>query len=128
MKKIEINNVFPHIDNVNVQSIKLYYLDILENTCDDLWTNIYNHFKERTKVVLDGGGVLVTSDHAATLTDGPTIFITEEPEKIGKFYLNQAKIPKEYLENINRCIDFNNTLNGKIVVLEKSLEDKMKKI
>jgi len=126
-KKIEINNVFPHIDNVNVQSIKLYYLDILENTCDDLWTNIYNHFKERTKVVLDGGGVLVTSDHAATLTDGPTIFITEEPEKIGKFYLNQAKIPKEYLENINRCIDFNNTLNGKIVVLEKSLEDKMKK-
>lgn len=92
-----------------------------------MWPDIYSHFMCREKPCLPNGGVLVTSDHAALLTEGPTIFITEEPEKIAKFYLNQSKIPKEYLDNINRCIDFNNTINRKISDLEKNLEDKMKK-
>jgi hypothetical protein len=126
-QRLEIDRVFPDLDAVDVQSIKLYYIDILENVCDDMWTEIYTHFKGREHVVLPQGGVLVTSDHAATLTEGPTIFITEEPEKIAMFYLNQSKIPKEYLDNINRCIDSNNRINHKIADLEKSLEDKLKK-
>ena len=125
--RLKLENVFTDLDNVNVQNIKLYYIDILENICDDMWPDIYSHFMCREKPCLPNGGVLVTSDHAALLTEGPTIFITEEPEKIAKFYLNQSKIPKEYLDNINRCIDFNNTINRKISDLEKNLEDKMKK-
>jgi hypothetical protein len=125
--RLKIENVFVDLDSVSVQNIKLYYIDILENICDEMWCDIYTYFTSRDKPQLPKGGVLVTSDHAALLTEGPTIFITEEPEKIAKFYLNQSKIPKEYLDNINRCIDFNNTINRKITDLEKTLEDKMKK-
>ncbi len=124
---LKIENRFKHIDDVSVQNIKIYYIDILENIRDELWSDIYNEFKSKQTIKYPKGGVLITSDHAATLTDGPTIFITEEPEKIAKFYLSQAKIPKEYLENINRCIEFNNTILRKISDTEKTIEDKMQK-
>jgi len=132
-KKIIINdslileNVFPHIDSISVQSIKEYYLEILENIDDEMWPEVYEYFNKKNEPVLEKGGVLITSDHAASLVDGPTIFITEEPEKIAKFYLAQAKIPKEQVKNINNCIDFNNTINKKIIELEKELQDKLEK-
>jgi hypothetical protein len=125
--KFRMENVFPDLGTVSVQNIKLYYLDILENVRDDMWSEIHDHFKARQKILLPGGGVMVTSNHAATLSEGPTIFITEEPEKIAKFYLNQAKIPKEHLANINTCIEFNNAVNRKMSDLEKTLEDKLQK-
>lgn len=39
-------------------------------------------------------GILLTTGDAHTLTDGPTLYLAEDVSKIGKFLLQQSKIPK----------------------------------
>jgi len=67
-------------------------------------------------------GVYVTTKDAHTLTDGPTIFITDEVEKIGKFCIQQANIPSVVMEDIMKKIAYNNAINEKIGAMEKELE------
>jgi hypothetical protein len=56
------------------------------------------------------------------LTDGPTIFISNDVEKIGKFCIQQANIPAIVMEDIMKKINYNNSLNEKLDELEKNLE------
>jgi hypothetical protein len=67
--------------------------------------------------------IYVTTKDAYTLTDGPTIFLSNDVEKIAKFCIQQANIPEKEMENIMDKITFNNKLNAKIEQLEKDLED-----
>lgn len=67
--------------------------------------------------------IYVTTKDAYTLTDGPTIFLSNDVEKIAKFCIQQANIPEKEMENIMDKIIFNNKLNEKIEQLEKDLED-----
>ena len=69
-------------------------------------------------------GVLITTADAYTLTDGPTIFLAEDVEKIGLFYLQQANIPEKTFVSILEKIERNNVVQRKIGALEKQLDDK----
>jgi hypothetical protein len=64
----------------------------------------------------------VTTKDAYTLTDGPTIFISDDIEKIAKFCLQQANIPSLVMEDIMNKIDYNNVLNEKLSEIEKEIE------
>lgn len=66
--------------------------------------------------------VYVTTKDAYTLTDGPTIFLANDVEKIAKFYIQQANIPVLVMNEIMKKIEFNNSLNEKIDELERELE------
>lgn len=68
-------------------------------------------------------GVLLTTTDAHTLTDGPTIFLTDDVSKIGKFYIQQTKIPSKLFDGIMEKIMQNNKIQNKIDILSKSLED-----
>jgi hypothetical protein len=70
----------------------------------------------------------VTTKDAYTLTDGPTIFISDEIEKIAKFCIQQANIPALVMEDIMRKIDYNNALNEKLGEIEKEIEFQTEKI
>ncbi len=65
----------------------------------------------------------ITTKDAYTLTDGPTIFLTQSIEKIANFYIQQSNIPKIVMDSILAKIEFNNNLNEKISILEKKIED-----
>jgi len=67
--------------------------------------------------------IYVTTKDAYTLTDGPTIFLSNEVEKIAKFCIQQAYIPEKVMSELIEKILFNNKLNEKIAKLEKDLED-----
>ena len=67
-------------------------------------------------------GIYITTKDSFTLTDGPTIFLTNEVEKIAKFYIQQSNIPSKVMEDILEKITLNNTINEKISVLEQELE------
>jgi len=67
-------------------------------------------------------GVYVTTKDAYTLTDGPTIFISDEVEKISKFCVQQANIPTLVMDEIMKKIDYNNTINEKLQNIENDLE------
>jgi hypothetical protein len=69
----------------------------------------------------------VSTKDAYTLTDGPTLFLAEDVEKIAKFCIQQANIPSKVMEDIVEKINFNNGVNEKIVILERDLEDMIEK-
>jgi hypothetical protein len=66
--------------------------------------------------------IYVSTKDAYTLTDGPTIFLAEDVEKIAKFCIQQANIPTKAMDAILEKIDFNNRVNEKILELEKQFE------
>jgi len=70
-------------------------------------------------------GILLTTTDAHTLTDGPTIFLAEDVEKIGKFYIQNSKIPQVVLQQLMEKIGYNNDIQQKMTKLQKTLDDKM---
>ena len=67
-------------------------------------------------------GVYVSTKDAYTLTDGPTIFISDDIEKIAKFCIQQANIPAVVMEDLSKKIEFNNAINEKLSGLESECE------
>jgi len=78
--------------------------------------------KPNVQSSLGNCAVYVTTKDAYTLTDGPTIFLANDVEKIAKFCIQQANIPTLVMEEIMKKIEFNNSLNTKIDELERELE------
>ena len=157
MANMKIKRNFPSLDEVNMQNIKLYYLKLLKNIVYGTWGAIYISLKQqKTKRILpndtidpkgvaiknvkqpviqnnsnevDSGNcaLYVSTKDAYTLTDGPTLFLAEDVEKIAKFCIQQANIPSKVMEDIVEKINFNNGVNEKIVILERDLEDMIEK-
>jgi len=69
-------------------------------------------------------GILLTTEDAYTLTDGPTIFLAEDVAKIGKFYIQQTNIPARVYQSISEKLAQNSAVQQKIDILMKTLEDK----
>lgn len=74
---------------------------------------------------LASGGILLTTADAHTLTDGPTIYLTENIKTIGNFYIQQSSIPKAVFDDIFAKLTENNVLLERISKLEASLEDEL---
>ena len=72
-------------------------------------------------------GVLVTTADAYTLTDGPTIFLTEDVKKIGNFYIQQSQISPIVFQSILSRISINSELGQRIDTLERVLQEKQEK-
>jgi hypothetical protein len=82
---------------------------------------VFRNFQEPTEVK-GTSGVYVTTKDAYTLTDGPTIFISNDIEKIAKFCIQQANIPSAVMEDIMKKIEYNNIINEKLFALESEVE------
>ena len=67
-------------------------------------------------------GILLTTTDAHTLTDGPTIYLAEDIEKIGRFYIQQSKIPDTVFAIIQQKIDRNNLILKQIKKMEQEVE------
>lgn len=68
-------------------------------------------------------GILLTTRDAHTLTDGPTIYLAEDVVKIGKFLLQQSRIPVAVLDNIQRKIDRNDAILQEIRSIERTMAE-----
>ena len=69
-------------------------------------------------------GILLTTEDAHTLTDGPTIYLCEDVRKIGSFYLQQSHIPIPEYQSILTKINKNNELSQKIDILEREIDNR----
>jgi hypothetical protein len=76
---------------------------------------------------LGNSAIYITTKDAYTLTDGPTIFLANDVEKVSKFYIQQSHIPSKIMETILETIQYNNNINEKIGRLEKDMEDMLSK-
>jgi hypothetical protein len=184
-----IKRCFASLDDVNMTSIKLYYLRALKNILSGTWGSVYMTMNMRRKRKIEvnlssdsGGsslrkvssvgpginnmtsvvnekplvrtvstqnvpsktmaptqslspvsstsgtfGIYVTTKDAYSLTDGPTIFLANDVEKIAKFCIQQSSIPAKIMEDILGKITFNNKINEKISKLERDLDDLIQK-
>jgi hypothetical protein len=147
------------IAKITMNSLKIYYLNLIENVDPDMWFNVYRYmtttirrkfdrtpektsglgggslartssvskepsFVEKAKAISQAsGGILFTTADAHTLTDGPTIYLTENIGTIGNFYIQQSNIPPKVFETIMNKIFQNNAINEEIAKLEATLED-----
>jgi len=119
---LNIDEQFRTVESIDMYTVKQYYLNLLKNIHPDHWTEI------RDKCLLrrnrkHASNILVTTSDAQTLTDGPTIFLANDVEKIGLFCLQRANIPQEVIANIYKKIQFNSLVTSKIAIKEKTLED-----
>jgi hypothetical protein len=73
-------------------------------------------------------GIYVTTKDSYTLTDGPTIFLADNLEKIAKFCIQQANIPAIVMKDITDKIEYNNKINERIDQIERELEFEENKI
>ena len=158
---------FALVDDINMKSIKLYYLKVLKHIIPESWSTIYNNFKlSREKRIKNNNtidskgitratsmtqaaplignsltrttsvqaphpqpdvetpgscGVYVTTKDAYTLTDGPTIFIANDLQKIAKFSIQQANIPAVVMKDIMDKIEYNNQINIRVSQIERDL-------
>jgi hypothetical protein len=78
---------------------------------------------EPAPIGTEDAGTYITTKDAFTLTDGPTIFLASDVEKVANVYLAQAGIPARVMDDINEKIQFNDALQAKTAILEKKLED-----
>ena len=148
---LRAENYFNSISEITLTSIKIYYLEIMKNINGSNWKKIYEYMvssqkeyfqKNESNVFVNSdfkttsfqnvapslpqtpiGGVLITTSDAHTLTDGPTIFLVEDIEKVCKFYIQQTNIPLRIINEIIEKIHKNDEIQEKILVLEKSMED-----
>ena len=126
-QRYSVERYFSSLDEITHISIKLYYLTLLKNITQkpelNAWTHIYNHFKDcDDNRLYESTGYMTTSD-AHTLTDGPTIFLTNDVEKIASFCLQTAQIPAQLIDDIMGSITHNNKLSEQIETIEKRIED-----
>ena len=115
-------NMFGDIGEITMTSIKEYYLLLLENIRPKYWPRIYETLIAVRKPKFASVVNLSTSD-AHTLTDGPTIYLTQNVDKVAAFMLQIAKIPDVVMEDIMATIDFNTRVLEEIMKTEKSIKD-----
>jgi hypothetical protein len=72
-------------------------------------------------------GILLTTADAYTLTDGPTIFLTDNVNKIGQFYIKQSNINETAFQSILQKITKNSEITNKIASLESIIFQKESK-
>ena len=73
----------------------------------------------KQRVQLYKSTISLTTCDSYTLTDGPTIYMTNDVNKMSKFCLQIAKIPSGTLDEIHKNIEYNNSLSIKIKQMEK---------
>jgi hypothetical protein len=163
------------VENITMDSIKIYYLMLLKNISMRHWNIIYNYVTanqkrkfqpnvkkmysldsssiskssqgnklERTNSVSSSSitqnpaavektqntataGIMLTTLDAYTLTDGPTIFLTEDVKKIGTFYVQQSNLSSTIFQHILTKITRNNDIMKRIEILESTLAEKQEK-
>ena len=130
-RSMRIETWFDGVDDVTIQKVKEYYLELLvwcgSDTATEaghMWSVLIEQYRSQpgyTPIV--PGSVAVTTSDAHTLTDGPTIYLAEDIDKIGKYCLKIAAIPQDRLDVLNEVIGRNEHIRKDIMSKEKDMAD-----
>ncbi len=118
--RYKIDEYFDSIEDITVMSIKEYYLKLLTAVKNN-YTEVFQYFKGKRQP-LHPKPIKITTNDAYTLTDGPTIYLANDIEKIGKFCLLTAKIPNVMLDAILEDMGFNEGVRIEMEKIQKNLE------
>jgi hypothetical protein len=113
----KIKSIGPGINSLSItKSQQLAGSQITRLSSEQIISQVTPTFTKGTS------GVYITTKDAYTLTDGPTIFISNDVEKIAKFCIQQANIPSVVMDDIMKKIEYNNIINTRLSALELDVE------
>lgn len=72
-------------------------------------------------------GILFTTEDAQTLTDGPTIYLAENVETLGLFYIKQTQFPSVEMKQLLHKIQSNHAVELAMQQFENQMEDQLGK-
>jgi hypothetical protein len=121
-----IDNYFEgNITAITMDSLKEYYLELLLRVQEEDWPTMYAELSSMRKAKYEN--ILFTTKDAYTLTDGPTIFLADDIDKIGTFYIQQSNIDASVFKNILSKIVRNGEIIQRIEQLEGAIDLKESK-
>ena len=86
-----------------------------ENMTEESWNTTKHNFELKYPLNKDNTnleiGPNLTTEHSYTLTNGPTLYITDNTEKVCKYLLLKSGINKDYIENMERKMYKNKDIN-----------------
>jgi|LauGreDrversion4_1035100.scaffolds.fasta_scaffold00633_7 hypothetical protein len=132
---LHVDSYFKHVRDVTMHSIKEYYLVLLQRKASSsetsaaassatLLTRQHSVFQHVAAAATVTDGILLTTRDAHTLTDGPTIFLAEDVEKVGRFLIQQSNIPMHVFQHVTEKIAQNSSIQRRMDELQKLMEDK----
>lgn len=121
-EELVARTAFPTLQLVTMENIKKYYLQLVKVVPDRILMKICNELNGERRPRLQST-IYASSGDAHTLTDGPTIFICGDTNKVGMFLLQQAKIPETEIGRITAVLTSNEKAIAGISQLEQRLQD-----
>ena len=115
---------YENLSDMTMNNIKIHYLELLERVLPQHLGQIYTHFNTIRTSKLTSSIHVATKD-AHTLTDGPTIFLADDVEKISKFILQSMKIPEKVISDMMTAIEHNDKVLKVLKQKEQQLEDSL---
>jgi hypothetical protein len=115
---------FETISDITIHTIKLYYLTL----CRQIKEVDFKTYKNQKVAPSPVSTIKLTTTDSNTLTDGPTIFMTNDVEKIGMFYLKASNIPEKVLNDLLAIIDTNEEYREALNQLIKDEKQRTDKI
>ena len=122
----QISVKYDDLNELTMNNMKIHYLELLGRIREEEWEQIYTHFHS-LRVPKYESNIHVATTDAHTLTDGPTIFLADDVEKISKFILQSIKIPEQVIKDMMEAIDYNDKILGVLKQKEQKLEDSLGK-
>ena len=83
--------------------------------------------KQKLTAPANIAGLQVTTNDAQTLTDGPTIFLANNIENIGKYYIRQTNLPERVFNELAQKIVQNTAVQKELTKHEQKLEELQEK-
>ena len=138
------------IANITMNSLKQYYLHLLKYVSVELWSDIHTELVGNQKMKFQNSseiktfrstektqknpnapanitGLHITTNDAQTLTDGPTIYLANNIEKIGRYYIQKTNLPEHVFNDLSKRIAKNTVVQKELTKLETKLEDLQEK-
>ncbi len=122
----QISVKYDDLNELTMNNMKIHYLELLGRIRQEEWGQIYTHFQS-VRVAKYESNIHVATTDAHTLTDGPTIFLADDVEKISKFILQSVKIPEEVIKDMMEAIEYNDKVLAVLKQKEQKLEDSLGK-
>lgn len=108
------------LESVTMESIKQCYIQTLRNLRAECWNEVAERSSRKP---LHESNIQLTTTDAHTLTNGPTIFLANDIQKVAKVYLQQAKIPESVVRVTKQAIRYNMDTEERVNELQRDFED-----
>tara|TARA_B110000008_G_scaffold85503_2_gene87318 strand:- start:11911 stop:14379 length:2469 start_codon:yes stop_codon:yes gene_type:complete len=125
-----VSRHFTNMESFDICTIKENYEQCLRSMDSSVWKQCRDAFLEIHPLSTkphEELGCNLTTNHSASLTNGPTLYICDQVQNICKYLLHMAKMDPTLLSQIQTKIEKNTTISEQLSKKRKDYEDKIEK-